>query len=935
MFQALQFLQTISAPLTWAFVSIIVLSLACFLYYDFKKRNLASKYLNKNISLLSESKSNISSLNIDGLWKNNWGQFISSLLTINDNSGENKTWASKDPNEFFSLAGLQAKAGLDQAAIANRPSVLTGLGITFTFFGLVVGVSAAGENLSVINSSNADILGMIEPLLQGAGVSFSTSLAGLISSLLYSWRSHAGSRKLEAQVNQWNEELRSIFPLINQSVIAAQNVNNQNKILSNIEAQGHQLQQLVNSSSTSIEHQNHHGHLLEKMTQTIADDLTKAMIAALDQIRSDRREADHSMVEEFSNCLSKMSQDFNDSIRVMVSDFHGVVRDMAGEEMERFTAQLSNLHGEYVIANEQLVQSNSEMLTKIATHSDETLQRTNAIGKQLANGMTQTEQFTTSLYQRFDRLQQEMRQWVYDTLEDSRSVIHSDLVAVGHSLKENAESAGQLLKNNADIAGKGLISAGKSFNDDLQQSAETIAELSLSLQEQSVSELKNIFDQAGYSLENKASIAGGELINGSQEIGRIFTKYAQLLGSDATTACEQLSTGMTAFAEGAKQAGDEIAAGIRQGVSDITEEQKHWVEKHEELAEDIYNHWSLAGKTLQEQASLAGNELKASSEEAARLFTESATCVSNEAYSAGQKLSSGMNDFAESAKLIGQTVAEEITASVSTIANDQQQWTERHEEAAQNLYSSMEEVSEKIHEAAQHIFSGWAEKVAEASASLVVASERSGKMADSIKPVMETQEKLTQTLAVQAQMLANAAESNQPMQELIANGLQEATKSYNLLAEQIEGATELNGHLEEQLNNLSEELAAQHDRFAENLSQQMQSQQNAWNKQQKSMSSLSDSHSKRVHTLDNEITKAMDNVTGGLTQYAKKTSDFIEGIDRNASDILSTLASAIQEMKALDDKKAADELRALASSVNDMKKALVATSSDGIKEAAA
>ena len=34
---------------------------------------------------------------------------------------------------------------------------------------------------------------------------------------------------------------------------------------------------------------------------------------------------------------------------------------------------------------------------------------------------------------------------------------------------------------------------------------------------------------------------------------------------------------------------------------------------------------------------------------------------------------------------------------------------------------------------------------------------------------------------------------------------------------------------------------------------------------------------------------------------------------KSYSDILSTLASAIQEMKALDDKKAADELRALAS----------------------
>ena len=117
------------------------------------------------------------------------------------------------------------------------------------------------------------------------------------------------------------------------------------------------------------------------------------------------------------------------------------------------------------------------MLSSITQQSDVTLSQTRQITEQLFDSTDKVSNFTTDLYQRFELLQKHMQQWVFDTLEDSKNVIHSDLVAAGNSLKENAslagdelKSAGEVLKSHASLAGNELNIAGTSFNEGLQAS---------------------------------------------------------------------------------------------------------------------------------------------------------------------------------------------------------------------------------------------------------------------------------------------------------------------------------------------------------------------------------------------------------------------------------------------------------------------------------
>ena len=332
------------------------------------------------------------------------------------------------------------------------------------------------------------------------------------------------------------------------------------------------------------------------MTKSIAEDLSVAMIRALDQIRSDRNRSDNQMVEQFGQCLTQMSDEFNSSIKSMVEQFHDTVRDMAGEEIDRFSGQLRELHDEYVTANNNLVDSNNNMLKNVSQQSSETLAHTITITEQLSESTEKVDQFTRDLYDRFARLQERMQQWVYDTLEDSRKAIHRDLATTGYSLKESAYEAGELLKDNANKAGEELKAAGIAVVQGLDTSAAGLSETGNLLQKnvQTASEqVKENIIQSGESLRSQVSLAGNAFIDHANKAG------------------EELKAAGIAFVQGV----DTSAAGLSETGNSL---QKNVQTAGEQVKENIIqsgellkNQASLAGDAFIDNANKAGEELKA------------------------------------------------------------------------------------------------------------------------------------------------------------------------------------------------------------------------------------------------------------------------------------------------------------------------------------
>lgn len=112
--------------------------------------------------------------NEDGLFSI-WREFEESLV-IHENKIEN----TLDADHFFNEGSLASKIFFNDT-IKNISNTLIGIGVLFTFFGLVMGLRQLD-----INSENTESLKEgIEAIINGANVSFISSIAGILSSIIF------------------------------------------------------------------------------------------------------------------------------------------------------------------------------------------------------------------------------------------------------------------------------------------------------------------------------------------------------------------------------------------------------------------------------------------------------------------------------------------------------------------------------------------------------------------------------------------------------------------------------------------------------------------------------------------------------------------------------------------------------------------------------
>ena len=164
----IQLFQENTFDITMGCSALLILFCCVRLFQQYLKIRSIECYLTEQQSSLEKCEGNqadIQNMSVDGLWKHHWSKFRNTLLTIGEGE-EAKTWASQDPSVFFTVSDLQVGAGLNLRAMSSFPATLSGLGISCTFLGLVIGVNTASVNLNeAMASAEPNLLGMIEPLL--------------------------------------------------------------------------------------------------------------------------------------------------------------------------------------------------------------------------------------------------------------------------------------------------------------------------------------------------------------------------------------------------------------------------------------------------------------------------------------------------------------------------------------------------------------------------------------------------------------------------------------------------------------------------------------------------------------------------------------------------------------------------------------------------
>ena len=112
-----------------------------------------------------------------------WRAFAQTLVPVPRPDGA--LGATRRPEHYFDERVL-ARAGVNLRLYSAVPNYLVGLGLLFTFVGLVAALYFASAGVAAANVHEAQ--GALRDLLAAATFKFATSIAGLGASITYSWR---------------------------------------------------------------------------------------------------------------------------------------------------------------------------------------------------------------------------------------------------------------------------------------------------------------------------------------------------------------------------------------------------------------------------------------------------------------------------------------------------------------------------------------------------------------------------------------------------------------------------------------------------------------------------------------------------------------------------------------------------------------------------
>jgi hypothetical protein len=147
-----------------------------------------------------------------------WRAYAQTLTPVPGN--EQALGAPRAPASVFDDQ-LFARVGINLRFYQAVPNMLVGLGLLFTFMGLVAALHFASAGVTATDVSEAQAA--LRELLAAATFKFVTSIAGLAASLAFSWREKAHLHAAQAEIRRLCHLLEErLVPLTPESLLVAQ-----------------------------------------------------------------------------------------------------------------------------------------------------------------------------------------------------------------------------------------------------------------------------------------------------------------------------------------------------------------------------------------------------------------------------------------------------------------------------------------------------------------------------------------------------------------------------------------------------------------------------------------------------------------------------------------------------------------------------------------
>lgn len=305
--------------------------------------------------------------------KDAWREFRENLIfpSIDDPNAPIKN--SKEAYLFFDEQSLIDKY-MNINLFSSVPNYLTGAGILGTFIGLVFGIYLAHKGL--ISSDPNELNEALMRLLGGASLAFITSIAGIGSSIVFSWKKKKCVHRLHTLISDWNAMIDERVELATVEQYASKSL---------IESQKHTLQlekfntDLAFSIASALE---------DKMAERLGPTLNK-LIDTVQALKDDRGELNHqilnNMIDQFKQSISGAAHSemsaICESLASLQQNLNGTVNALAlgnekvqetnrqmAEELKSALTQSSKLMNEEVIKAVESMTKQFESCTESTTN---------------------------------------------------------------------------------------------------------------------------------------------------------------------------------------------------------------------------------------------------------------------------------------------------------------------------------------------------------------------------------------------------------------------------------------------------------------------------------------------------------------------------------------------------------------------------------------
>ena len=213
-----------------------------------------------------------------------WKEFEESLVVHND-----KIENTLDADHFFNESTLASRI-FNNDFLKGAPNIMVGLGVLFTFIGLVIGLGGLD-----IGSDDVDSLKLgIESIINGAKISFGSSIAGIFTSMLVTALISDRKTRLRRKLLTLQQQIDFVYPRTNPE-----------KSLAMMREYSRETEMHLGALSETL------GEKLQEAVRGVGSEISAGLTASIEPFMSDIA---NKAMNSSENAFEKLVEEFLDKI---------------------------------------------------------------------------------------------------------------------------------------------------------------------------------------------------------------------------------------------------------------------------------------------------------------------------------------------------------------------------------------------------------------------------------------------------------------------------------------------------------------------------------------------------------------------------------------------------------------------------------------------